>query len=89
MKNINVWALVMVAALLSLALANAFINILQQAWADLSFSLAMILLLVPLPQNLRFISQKLASKPSREASVKVLHSLASVAFLGGMVVKFL
>jgi len=89
MKNINVWVLVMVAALLSLALANAFINIQQQAWADLSFSLAMILLLVPFPQNLRFISQKLASKPSRETSVMVLHSLASVAFLGGMVVKFL
>jgi len=83
----NSWLLVMLALLLGLAVTNAFINYEMQAWADLAFSLSMICILVPIPDNIKFITAKLQNEYFRSKTVAVLHSAAAFAFVGGVLGK--
>ena len=89
MDKINVWVFAMVLALLSLVGANILINIQQQDWSDVAMSVALMIFLLPLPANLRFISAKLSSQTERVPVVNALHSVAGLAMLGGIVAKII
>ncbi len=89
MDKINVWVFTMVLAMLSLVGANTFINIQQQDWSDVALSVGIIIFLLPLPANLRFISAQLASQTERVPAVNALHSVAGLAFVGGIFAKII
>lgn len=87
MEKTNVWLVVMVFALLGLSLANAIINVQTESWADLAFSLCMMFLLIPLPENLKFLHAKLNQDFYRSKTVSIIHSLSAFAFMVGLVGK--
>ena len=85
----NPWFFVILALLICLAGANALINIELRAWADLSFSLSMLCLLIPIPDNIKFVTAKLSNQYFRSSSVAALHYTAGFAFLGGVIGKII
>jgi hypothetical protein len=87
MERTNVWLLVMVFGLLSLAIANAIINVQNESWADLAFSLCMMCLFIPLPENLKFLHAKINQDFYRSKTVSVIHSISAFAFMVGLVGK--
>lgn len=85
----NAWVIAMVAALLCLACANAFIHVQQQAWGDVLWALGIIMVIFPIPENMQFINAKLCNLEVESARVNTLHVLAGTFFIAGLLVKAL
>lgn len=79
----------MLVILLCLAMANAMLHIQQQAWGDVLWALGIIMILFPLPDNVRFISAKLGKVQVKSTLVNSLHGIAGVLFVTGLLLKTL
>lgn len=85
--KMNGWVYAMVAALLIMALTNAVIHVMQGAWADVIIAISLVMILLPTPNNLRFINTKLTVRDTSSTSIQTLHVVAAVCLVLGLLAK--